>query len=472
MGETYVDVRRGEYHDSVSLMSASLVLAKVPGIAEAQVAMGTPLNLGLLAERGFDVPAGTGAGDLVVAMRVADLPGQRAESVLSLAADRLDEVLRAQAPEAGGDGGAAPAPRTVGGLLTRTPARLALVSVPGEYAFAEAMDAVRAGSSVMVFSDNVPVWQEVALKEEAARRGVLVMGPDCGTAQIDAAGLGFANVVEVGPVSIVAASGTGAQHLMCLLDAAGLGVRHVIGVGGRDLSAEVGGRSTRQALDALAGDYDTRLTVVVSKPPDPDLVARLRQEARDRRQSVLWAPVGPGERDLTAVAEDVLRAFEIPAPDWPQWRPPTPLAATPGRALRGLFCGGTLCTEAATIAGAALPADRFTMTDFGDDAYTRGRAHPMIDPTLRTERFVHDAADPDVGTVLLDVVLGHGSHPDPAADLAPAVAAARANVVVSLTGSNGDPQVRDDQAAALAAAGAHVHLSNAAATRHAISLLT
>lgn len=470
MSETYVDVRRGEYHDSVTLMSASLVLAKVPGIAEAQVAMGTPLNLGLLAERGFDVPAGTGAGDLVVAMRVADLPGQRTESVLSLATDRLDEALRARAPEAG-DGGAAPAPHTVGGLLSRTPARLALVSVPGEYAFAEAMDAVRAGSSVMVFSDNVPVWQEVALKEEAARQGVLVMGPDCGTAQIDAAGLGFANVVEVGPVSIVAASGTGAQHLMCLLHVAGLGVRHVLGVGGRDLSAEVGGRSTRQALETLARDYDTDLAVVVSKPPDPAVLAALRQETQERRQSVLWAPVGPGERDLTAVATAVLKTFGISAPHWPQWQPPVPLAPTPGLSLRGLFCGGTLCTEAASIVGEALPADRFTMTDFGDDVYTRGRAHPMIDPSLRTEAFVREAADPAVGTVLLDVVLGHGSHPDPALDLAPAIAAARANVVVSLTGTNGDPQVHDDQARALAAAGAHVHLSNAAAARHAVSLV-
>ncbi|MQA02179.1 MAG: FdrA family protein [Streptosporangiales bacterium] len=465
---TRVEVRRGEYHDSVTLMSASLALAELSSVAEAQVAMGTELNLELLADRGFDVPAGTAAGDLVVAVRFDD--DADPDAAMSTAVERLAELLTARVPATGS--GVAVVPHTTAGAVARTGAELAVVSVPGEYAYGEAVDALRAGSNVMVFSDNVPLEQEIALKREAAERGLLVMGPDCGTAVIDAVGFGFANVVEPGPVSLVAASGTGAQQLTCLLAEAGCGVRHVLGVGGRDLSAEVGGLATRQALDALLADNLTELTVVVTKPPDGTVLGQLTELTQAREQAVLWAPVGQAHDDLTAVAERVLRSLGRPVPQWPQWRPVNELTARPGSALRGLFCGGTLCGEAATVAAASLPADRFAMTDFGADEYTRGRAHPMIDPTLRTEEFVRAAGDPSVGAVLADVVLGYGSHPDPAGELAPAVAEAAANVVISLTGSRGDEQNLDRQARTLADAGAHVHLSNAAAARHAVTLVS
>lgn len=465
---THVEVRRGAYHDSVTLMRASRELAELPEVVDALVAMGTPLNLELLDDLGLAPPDSTGADDLVVAIRCAD--GADIETAL----DRLEELLAARPS---GPGGPAEAPvRTVGAALAREPAPLALVSVPGEAAFAEAMDAVHAGSSVLVFSDNVPVEQEIALKDEAASRDVLVLGPDCGTAMVGGVGLGFANVVAPGPVSLVAASGTGAQQLMCLLDAAGVGVRHCLGVGGRDLSAAVGGRSAGQALGALAADPGTELTVVVSKPPDGQVARRLHDEAAARGQRVLWALLGPDQPDLTAVAEQVLRALDREVPQWPRWMPERSATPAPGRALRGLFCGGTLRDEAAIVAGAALDPDRYELVDFGDDVYTRGRAHPMIDPTLRDARLAGDGQDAGVGAVLLDVVLGHGSHEDPAGDLAPVIEQVLATpdapaVVISLVGAAGDPQGLDTQARTLAGAGAEVYLSNAEAARRAVTLV-
>jgi FdrA protein len=246
-----VEVRLGAYHDSVTLMQVSRRLREVPGVRAAQVAMGTPLNLELLDGMGLTAPPGTGPDDLVLAMDVED------DAARERALAALADALAPSAGSGGGGGAGEQPPLTTGSALRRHPAGLVVVSVPGEAAFAEALDAVQAGASVMVFSDNVPVEQEISLKCLAAQRDVLVMGPDCGTAVVGGLGLGFANVVRPGPVSLVAASGTGAQQVMSLLDAAGVGVRHCLGLGGRDLSAAVGGRSASQALRALAADAGT-----------------------------------------------------------------------------------------------------------------------------------------------------------------------------------------------------------------------
>ncbi len=216
-------------------------------------------------------------------------------------------------------------PRTTGSAAARVGPGLALISVPGQYAFAEAMDALSAGCDVMIFSDNVPVEQEVKLKEVAAERDLLVMGPDCGTAIVGGVGLGFANSVRRGPVGVVAASGTGAQQLTCLLELAGVGVSAVLGVGGRDLSATVGGRSARAALVALDADPATELIVLLSKPPASRVAAELREFAATLGTEVQFALVGPGQPDLTEIAEGALRSIGAAVPDWPRW-PPFPQA--------------------------------------------------------------------------------------------------------------------------------------------------
>ncbi len=498
-----VDVRRGAYYDSVTLMQVSRGVAGTPGVTAAQVAMGTELNLDVLRGMGFGLPDGIAANDVVVALRAADDEGiERGRA----AVDEALAALRRVRPSAGF--GAPPAPLTLGGAIAAGEADLGLVSVPGDHATAEAMDAIEAGVSVMLFSDNVSVGDEVALKDAAAERGVLVMGPDCGTAVVSGVALGFANVVRAGSVGIVAASGTGAQQVMCLLDAAGVGVSHCLGVGGRDLGSTVGGRSTRQALALLDADAATDAILIVSKPPADEVLADVRTFAESLGTPVHWATLGAGRPDLTASVEAFLAATGHEVPAWSHWPAEPdqidhvvdqPDGTLPEPALRGLFCGGTLADEAMLIAtealgpihsniplspGLALDDDLHhtghVVIDFGDDGLTQGRAHPMIDPSLRLERIHAEGADPSCGALLLDLVLGHGAHPEPAAELAEAIRYTRVRagaggrdlpVVVSLVGTTGDPQGLEACAATLAAAGADVHLSNAAATRAALAAL-
>lgn len=501
----HLEVRAGSYRDSVQLMWVSRAIAAVPGVSRALVAMATDLNLELLGGMGFPAPPiGAGPNDMLVAVAADDDAG------LAAALDRLAAELDRSAGQQPTGPATAPA-RTIGSAVRRHGANLALVSTPGRHAFVEAVDALEAGASVMIFSDNVPIEQEVRLKELADRLGLLVMGPDCGTAVVGGVGLGFANVVRPGPVGLVAASGTGAQQVMALLDAAGTGVSHCLGVGGRDLSAAVGGRSTLAALDALDADPATELILVVSKPPDDTVAQRVATHASALRTPVRFALLGAGRPDLAAATAAALADLAALGPSHAILRlsgtdvpvHPVPSARSrgvdgggrAGAALRGLFSGGTLCDEAMVIASDALgpiqsnipldpawvlPADGrvtgHTMVDFGDDAYTRGRPHPMIDNALRLERLAAEAADPTCGVVLLDVVLGHGAHPDPAGELAPAIAATVDGgrgpaVVVSLVGTAGDPQELARQAAALSEAGAAVFRANADATRYAVSLV-
>ncbi|MGN9782724.1 FdrA family protein [Nonomuraea sp. ZG12] len=450
-------VRRGAYYDSVTLMRVSGALAELPGTEVAIVAMATELNLGLARDLGFDVP-GADPGDLLVALRGADIEAAVAE---------LDRRLQAQAGRpAQGSQAAEQPPLTTRSAAARSAADLVLVSVPGEHAFCEALDAIEAGLPVMIFSDGVPVAQERLLKELADERGLLVMGPDCGTAVVGGVGLGFANVLRPGPVGVVAASGTGAQQVTCLLDLAGVGVSHVLGVGGRDLSAPIGGRATLRALRMLDDDPGTELIMLISKPPSPDVAESVQKVVATLRTPVVTALLGQGE-DLTAATETALRALNRPVPQWPHH--PADTSTRPGRSdgsaegvLVGIYSGGTLCAEAASVAG------RGEFTDYGDDAYTRGRAHPMIDPTLRLEA-LRRVRPGDV--VLMDVVLGHGADPDPAAGLAPVIAGVPAPVVVALIGTEADPQGLRRQRAAFGQAGAAVFASNAQAARHARSLL-
>ncbi|GAA2016229.1 hypothetical protein JL107_09755 [Nakamurella flavida] len=502
----HITLRRGVYHDSVTLLRISRAVADTPGVTAAQVAMATPLNVELAVQQGFSVPP-AGPDDLLVAVRGDD------DAVRAGLAALQDALAAADRASVGARGvGATPAPRTVRAATREAPdAAIVLLSVPGAAVTGEAMDAIAAGRHVMIFSDNVPLSDEIALKDAGARAGVLVMGPDCGTAVIGGVGLGFANVLRAPgsggtAVGLVAASGTGAQQLSSLLDEAGVAVSHVLGVGGRDLSREVGGRSTLAALALLDADPATGHVVVLSKPPHPAVADTVRAAARSARTPVSTVLLGEGG-DLTTAAEQVCAAVGVSVPDWPRWIPDG--APTPGSVrgvLRGLFAGGTLADEAMLVTGPvlgdirsniplrpalALPVGAgagrvpdlaglgHVVLDLGDDAFTAGRPHPMIDPSVRLGQIAAAGADPAVGVLLVDVVLGHGADPDPAGSLAPALRTAVTardathplTVVVSLCGTGGDPQDRGAQASALLEAGAAVFVSNAEAARYAAGLL-
>jgi FdrA protein len=487
-GVRSVVLRSGVYADSVRLMQVSRDVAVRDGVTAVLVAMATPLNLELAQNMGLAPEEDTSPEQLLIAIRAED------DDALAGALSAVDAALAAR-ERSSGTATAVPQ-RTIGAGLAELPAdgpALAIVSVPGQYAVAEAADAIAAGRSVLVFSDGVPVEQEVALKRAAHDAGVLVMGPDCGTAIVSGVALGFANVVRPGPVGLVAASGTGAQQVSCLLDMAGVGVSHVLGVGGRDLSEAVGGLATLDALAALDADPATERVLLVSKPPAPSVAVAVSDAAARLSMPVRSAVLSPETPDLTAAVEGLLTDMGLDVPVWPS-RPGPAESALPGAVLKGLYSGGTLADEAMLLAapvlgdirsntplkpeldlGTDLTAPGHVVIDFGDDALTVGRAHPMIDPTLRLEAISNLAARREPAVLLLDVVLGYGADPDPAYSLVPALTAARRPatlpVVIALIGTEADPQGWSRQADALAAAGAAVFASNAAATRYALDLL-
>jgi FdrA protein len=467
-----ITVVPGRYYDSVRLMQVSRDVGSVPGIEQALVAMATELNLGLLEEMGFaaDETSAAGPDDLIVAVRAVDGAAMTAARAVA------DEALQGPAAAEATGLFVPPSPRTVGSAARRSGANLALVSVPGPHAFVEGMDALRQGLHVMVFSDNVSVTHEVRLKQEAAKRGLLMMGPDCGTAIVNGVGLGFANSVDPGPVGVTGASGTGIQQLCSLLDAAGIGVRHALGTGSRDLSAAVKAMSTLTALAALDADTAVEVIVVVSKPADLAVTEAVRDAIHECTTPVVTALLGTERVTLDTAAAEALAVLGSPAVEAPAWQPdsvPPPRSGV----LRGLFSGGTLCAEARMLAELTLGEvmvdashGGHRLVDYGADIYTRGRAHPMIDPSLRLRDMTAAAADPATSVLLIDIVLGYGAHPDPAAETAPVIrnaVAAGVPVVVSLCGTRRDPQGLDRQAEALVASGAEVFVSNAAAAQRA-----
>jgi succinyl-CoA synthetase alpha subunit len=397
------------------------------------------------------------------------------------------------------------------GLETLVGANLALISTPGEYAAAEAFKALSLGLNVMLFSDNVELKDEIALKRFAQERDLIVMGPDCGTAIINGIPLAFANVVRRGIIGVVGASGTGLQQVTCLVDRWGGGISQAIGTGGHDLHRDVGGISMLQGLKALAADPSTSVIVLISKPPSPEVAGKVLEAAGSAGKAVVVNflgadpdPVRGGNLYPAETLEDAAAAAVALAdgktPKAVNVTPSSIAPLVPGqRYVRGLYSGGTFCYEASLLLKKKLgqinsntpvePGDRLsdvwtsrkhTVIDLGDDLFTRGRPHPMIDHRLRNERLIKEASDPEVAVILLDIVLGYGSHPDPAAEMVPVIQKARdlasdagrhLAVIAFVCGTAADPQNLSRQETALREAGVILAQSNAQAVRMAASVV-
>jgi FdrA protein len=449
-------VERGRYLDSVALMRVSRRLEAQAGVEAAALMIGSPSNKALLREAGLLAPEGENAtaNDLVIAVR-----GPQARTASETALALLSEKVESAAP-------GMQTSRTLRGALELLPqANLALISIPGEFAAYEARRALERGLHVLLFSDNVSLDDELALKRLAAQKKLLLMGPDCGTAIIGDTPLAFANVVPRGDIGIVSASGTGLQEVSSLVARMGGGISHGIGVGGRDLDARIGALGTLAALDALESDPATARIVVISKPPAPEVAKKVIDRVkRIAKPSVVCflgldqPGIAPTLRDAAEQAMGKSLENEI-------------LRVGKARGLvRGLYCGGTLCAEAEIIfRRKGLAGHQFI--DLGADEYTRGRPHPMIEPEIRNDHVRRALADPSVAVLLVDVVLGHGAHDNPAGvllrnDLN------RKTVVASVTGTEQDPQVWSRQAALLRAAGVLVAPSNAHAAELAASVIS
>ena len=477
----HIRVLANRYADSVRLMSISRAIREQQDVRRCELGMGTAANLEFLAGLGADAQASP--VDLVIAVEADD---GAASNALVLAGQQLEAL---HAPRGADERGAVKARSLGQAARLLDAANIALISVPGEYAALEAHQALSAGLHVFLFSDHVPLEAELELKRRGAHLGLLVMGPECGTAMLGGIGLGFANVLAPGPVGIVAAAGTGAQESACLLDAAGVGVSHIVGVGGRDLSAEVGGIMFRRGMQLLAEDPGTETLLLVSKPPSPDAVRALAGDVPEGVR-VIAAFVGweggeaPFEVHSSLEAGAAAAAGTAP-PDASNLARAVDArrAQTSGYALLGLYSGGSLAHEAATILEPVLgpiagnvgggPSDEpsgHRIFDLGEEQFTQGRPHPMVDLTARVEMLERAAADERTGCILMDVVLGYGAHPDPAGGLFDAVrhASKGAAVIAHVCGTGGDPQDGARQQNRLRDAGALVAPSNAAAARLAL----
>ena len=476
MSVIVTEIRPGAYFDSVVLMQLQRALAALPAVLDAGVVMATPANKDLLAasEMMPATPISVTPDDLLIAIKAETEDAARDALV------QVDALLQARRRQAS----AAFRPRSLASAVKMLPdAAWVLVSVPGRYAAGVARDALDLGKHVFLYSDNVAVADEVALKETAVSRGLLLLGPDCGTAIINGVGLGFANRVRPGAIGLVGASGTGLQAISSHVHQLGGGISQAIGTGGRDLSAEVGGLTTLQALDLLGRDPETAVLVLVSKPPAPHIASRVLAAAAATGKPVVVDFIGypPPARQLgnlhfaANLREAAELAVELQGQTSDIKKKATPLFGF----VRGLFSGGTLAYEAVLGLQALLAplysnvpvraeqkladplvSQAHTILDLGDDVFTQGRLHPMMDNDLRLRRLRQEAADPETGLILLDVVLGEGAHPNPAAELAMAIARVRAErplpVLVILLGTDADPQNMAEQAAQFAAAGAEV----------------
>lgn len=503
---TKVLVKKSTYRDSITLMKISNTISKLPGITQAAVVMATELNRRVLSEAGFiDAAIGSAANnDMIVAIEAKE-----AES-LDAALKETDRMLAIGEKPAGEKA----QPTSLEEALEQIPdANLVFISVPGQFAKREAMHSLAKGLNVFLFSSNVPRDEEVELKNLAKEKGLLLMGPDCGTSIINHKVLGFGNTIREGTIGLVSASGTGLQEVTTLIHKAGLGISQAIGTGGSDLSEQVGGITTIKGLDLLEADEQTKVIVLISKPPAPSATEKVLEVARRSRKPVVITFLGGnlsprmlGKLRTADTLDEAARVACELAGGKPEVAARTILMETISLALaehkklassqkyiRGLFSGGTLCYESEIILQPLvgevfsnvpikpenkIPADalskKHSCIDMGAEEFVEGRAHPMIDFSLRNLRILQEAKDPETAVILIDVELGYGSNEDPAGQLVPFIQKAKSlaqeadrnlPVVASVIGTEGDFQNLANQEKALSSAGVLIMPSNAQATR-------
>jgi FdrA protein len=504
MAVSKVEIRSGAYYDSVILMQLQRAMVDLPDVIDAGAVMGTDANKHILEQSDLLPNEGESAGtdDLLIVVKA------ESEEAAVDALSKVDELLARRSKSVDQEY----LPKSLETAAEMTPgSHWVLISVPGRYAADVARAALDLGKNVFLYSDNVTVEDEIALKKSANESGLLVMGPDCGTAIINGIGLGFANQVRRGPIGLVAASGTGLQAVSVRIHQLGSGLTHALGTGGRDLKADVNALTTRQAIELLNRDPSTKVIVLISKPPATEVAKSIIQKARTMDKPVVINFIGYAAATHNFENLYFASSFDEAA------RLAVDLATKPENAglkndfdisgfqngqryLRGLFSGGTLAYETLLILQDLLPgvysnvplkeeyrladsmiSQEHSIVDLGEDEFTVGRLHPMMDNDLRIRRLEQEASDPEVAVILLDVVLGHGAHPDPASELAPAIEHAiqaakkegrRLDVAAVVVGTDEDPQDMQNQVDQLEAASVRVFTVNAEAARYVGQLIS
>lgn len=499
-------VRENSYMDSILILSVSREMMAFPGVHNAVVVMATDMNKTVVDEFGGMTPEArrAGANDLIISLELED------ESILAKVEARVKEIV---AGKSDGGGEADVEYRTLSAAKTALPeANLCIISLPGEYALTEAKNALEKGLNLFIFSD-MPEDQELEIKQMAHARGLFVMGPGAGTAVINNISLGLMSKVRPGKVGIVAASGSGLQEVAVLVHNYGAGISQAIGTGGRDLSEKVGGIMFLQGIDYLADDPETNVIVLISKPPHPATARKIYEALPKTKPVVIFFLGGDPEeirshgayapRTLEEAAQmafaltngEAVSEIDIVSQDKADL---APIASAEKAKLdagqkyfRGLFCGGTHSEEAVTLLQAFVPKmhsnirfgrvalleDRYfslenALVDMGDEVFTKGRPHPVMDPSILVDRMIQEARDPEVGVILFDLLYGHAIHKDPVGAIEGALLEIRRIekeegrhicVIVSLCGTDIEPQNVAEQARRLREYGVILQPSNAKA---------
>ncbi|WII35872.1 acyl-CoA synthetase FdrA [Paenibacillus thiaminolyticus] len=496
-------IKENVYQDSVSLMLLTNKLSAMEGINRISVMMGTPANLDIFRNTGLYTPELERAKPNDICIVVDTEQTEKVTEVLN----EIDSFLKNQAL-AGAKNNYDKVRTWDRAMQLLSDANLALLSIPGEYVADEAHKALDKGLHVFIFSDNVSEADELALKRKAKEKGLLVMGPDCGTGILAGVPIAFANVISKGTIGIVGASGTGIQEVSTIIDRLGGGVSHAIGTGGRDLSESIGALTMLDGIAALEADPNTELIVVISKPPAPEV--RKKVTAFLQSLSKPSVAIFTGEKPLEpegnvhyayTLEDTAVMAVQFAYGSTPASPGTQGTGAEGDHALqsgqshiKGLYSGGTLATEAAMLVREAfgIPSSLkhedgyifkdqgHEIVDLGDDIYTKGRPHPMIDPSTRKELIDKMAKDPQTGVILFDVVLGYGSHEDMAGELIPSIRNALTHAsgegrtvyfVCSVCGTDQDPQNYGEQRRKLEEAGVIVEDSNVQAVKRALHLV-
>ncbi|MBP7654797.1 acyl-CoA synthetase FdrA [Candidatus Dependentiae bacterium] len=471
---------KNRYFDSVMLMSIANSASKCEGIKNLAAMMATDNNKEVLRNTKMIDKTGEKAepNDLLVCINA------EAESFCEPALKKFKELLDNKS-SAENKSDKIELTSIADGIKEYADSNLVLFSIPGPFVKREAKTALSAGKNVMIFSDNVTIDEELELKQIAKQNGLIVMGPDCGTSIINGKGIAFANSMPIGKIGIIGASGTGIQQVSCILANKGYGVKHAIGLGGRDLSKQIGGISMLTAIDAMEKDIDIEIVILISKPPFPEVEKKIFDRLKNYKKKIVVnflkgdeteckkrrIPFASTLENAANLAISILenkpfepKEFDAEKKEIDQLLKSIRNKTGSSKYVRGLYSGGTLCDEALFIMAQyglevfsnipltpelklknAYESYKNTLVDLGDDEFTKGRPHPMIDYTLRCQRIVEESSKKDTGIILFDIVTGYGSHINPVEPLSEAITKSLKNnknlvFIASICGTSYDIQ--------------------------------
>ena len=436
-------VKKGSYHDSVVLMLLTNQISSIEGVKKVSIMMATPANKDIYRQSGLSTSEleEASANDMVVVADVDD------DGLLDVIMEEVEAFFKKQSTSESDKKGAEAVRSWDKALGKLADANLAVISIPGAYAALEADRALDEGMNVFMFSDNVTLEDEIKLKKKAHEKGLAVMGPDCGTGIIQGVPIAFTNHVAPGPIGIIGASGTGIQELTTIIDRLGEGVKNAIGTGGRDLSTEVGGITMMDMIEAMEKDDTVKVLIIISKPPAKAVRDRISDRLSNFKKPVVTLFLGEKPEyheenfyhaytldEAARLAVGLVRGQNI-AEGSVEADSSSFFAAEEKKTIKAYYSGGTLAGEAAMLIkdalnlkvppqkaeGFMLKTDGHIVVDLGDDVYTQGKPHPMIDPAKRIECMQEAIDDESTGVILLDIMLGYGSHEDMAGALLPAI---------------------------------------------------